>query len=122
MEHKRKYKFQNLTYYSHDGVSGGICDDESKNGHLNVLQWLRSRDLPCSWDADTCTAAAQNGDLDMLVWLRSQKPRRYPWNHDACHAAASGGHLNMLIWLRSQKPPCYWMPGPMYLLQHKMEI
>jgi hypothetical protein len=30
--------------------------------------------------------------------------------------------LNMLIWLRSQKPPCYWMPGPMYLLQHKMEI
>ena len=33
----------------------------ARNGHLEVLRWLRSQDPPCPWDVDTCTAAAENG-------------------------------------------------------------
>ena len=106
----------------------------AQNGDLDMLQWLRGHDPPYPWELnEILEVASRQGHLYVFYWILTQfmeQNQIYPNSvkaiskilHDACHAAASGGHLNMLIWLRSQKPPCYWMPGPMYLLQHKMEI
>ena len=77
------------------------------NGHLDVLQWLRSQTLPCSWSERTCCDAAQGGHLEILQWLRSQTPP-CPWSERTCDAAAKEGHLEILQWLRSQTPPCPW--------------
>jgi uncharacterized protein with NRDE domain len=78
------------------------------DGHLDVLQWLRSQTPPCSWDERTSEAAAQGGHLEILQWLRSQTPP-CPWSErTTSDAAAQGGHLEILQWLRSQTSPCSW--------------
>jgi hypothetical protein len=83
-----------------------LCSTASLNGHLHVLQWLRSQDPPCPWGSDTCARAARNAHLHVLQWLRSQDPP-CPWG-DTCDYAARNGHLHVLQWLRSQDPPCPW--------------
>lgn len=35
----------------------------SQGGLLAVLQWLRSQNPPCPWDARTFSAAVENGKL-----------------------------------------------------------
>jgi hypothetical protein len=55
------------------------CRGAAKNGHLEVLKWLRSQDPPCPWDKWTCTWAAKNGDLEVLKWLRSRRVEKPPW-------------------------------------------
>jgi hypothetical protein len=83
------------------------CSYAAWNGHLHILQWLRSQDPPCPWDSDLCSYAAWNGHLHVLQWARSQDPP-CPWESDACNNAATKGHLHVLQWLRNQNPPCPW--------------
>ena len=52
------------------GVWGG-------GGHLDVLKWLCSQDLPCPRDEKTCHAAARGSHLDMLQWARLEDPVCY---------------------------------------------
>ncbi|CAN0422812.1 unnamed protein product, partial [Scytosiphon promiscuus] len=37
------------------------CSSAARNGHLEVLQWLRAND--CPWDETACSEAAWNGHL-----------------------------------------------------------
>ena len=50
------------------------CLSASGNGHLEILQWLRSQDPPCPWTEVFCLIAAQNGHLEILQWIRAQDP------------------------------------------------
>ncbi|CAN0535862.1 unnamed protein product, partial [Scytosiphon promiscuus] len=44
------------------------CSSATRNGHLQVLQWLRANG--CPWDKSACSWAAHNGHLRILQWLR----------------------------------------------------
>jgi len=88
------------------GYQRPTCHAAARNGHLDVLKWLRSRDPPCPWNEWTCLRAAENGHLDVLKWLRSQDPP-CPWDHMASHAAAGKGHLDVLKWLVDNGCPYY---------------
>jgi hypothetical protein len=35
---------------------------------LDVLQWLRSQDPPCPWDARVVQVAGRDGREDVLQW------------------------------------------------------
>ena len=80
--------------------NGGTCSLAAANGHLEILKWLRSEG--CPWDARACTTAAEMGDLEILKWLRSEG---CPWTEYACTYAAACGHLEVLKWLRSEGCP-----------------
>ena len=83
------------------------CAYAADNGHIHVLQWLRSQDPPCPWNVFTCAYAAREGQLVTLQWLRSQDSP-CPWDEYTCICAAENGNLPVLQWLRSQDPPCPW--------------
>lgn len=42
----------------------------AREGHLRVLQWVRSGESPCPWDEETCAEAAIHGHLKVLQWAR----------------------------------------------------
>ena len=49
-----------------------VCINVAKNNHLDVLQWVRSQDRPCSYVPmflDVRRYAAMGGHLDVLKWL-----------------------------------------------------
>jgi hypothetical protein len=67
------------------------------NGHLELLQWLRSQG--CPWDDRTCSYAALNGHLN--------EARAIPgWDSYTSSRSASRGHLNVLQCAKSQGCPC----------------
>lgn len=107
-----------------------IADAAAKNGHVNVLQWLRERDqFPSSGLQRICSdwphvlywlrdqgigvfvnvcldAAAKAGDLPFLLWMHEQPSDRY---HVSCTKAAlifaiERGDLDMVQWLRANRP------------------
>ena len=100
-------------------------------GYLQVIQWMRSPELPggpCHWDHWCCARAAKHGDLHVLQWLRnpvfpsgtlSEMPGNAPespsepcpWDSVACTWAAGRGHLQVLQWLRNPVSPS-GMPLP----------
>ncbi|KAJ1435084.1 hypothetical protein B484DRAFT_325782 [Ochromonadaceae sp. CCMP2298] len=88
-----------LQSYHHCGSD--TCAAAARGGHVDVLQWLRSHDPPCPWDAVTSHAAAATGHLE-LQWMRAQDPP-CPWDEGACANAAAEGQLNVLKWLRAQE-------------------
>ncbi|KAL6057647.1 Ankyrin repeat-containing domain [Balamuthia mandrillaris] len=63
----------------------------ARNGHLDVLCWLREQG--CPWDEQTCAYAAMNGQLEVLQWAREQG---CPWDKHTCAQAARNGHLEVL--------------------------
>ena len=68
----------------------------AKNGHLEVLQWMRAQHPPCPWNSKVCYWAARNGHLEVLRWARSQG---CPWHKGVPLIAARRGHLEVLVWL-----------------------
>jgi len=46
--------------------SSEMCTSAAENGHLSLLQYLRSQG--CEWDAETGDRAAMNGHLSVLRW------------------------------------------------------
>ena len=42
------------------------CMCAAKGGHIQVLQWARTKG--CPWDAQTCNFAALAGHLEILQW------------------------------------------------------
>jgi hypothetical protein len=86
-----------------------LCALSASCGSIEVLQWARNQDPPCSWGATTCSKAAGNS-VDVLQWLRAQDPP-CPWNEGACLGAVMNGRLDALQWLRAQDPPCPWNEG-----------
>ena len=70
-----------------------LCHEAAKEGHLEILQWLRS--IGCNWNSNTCSAAALNGHLEVLKWARANGCN---WNSGTCSHAAAGGHFEVLQW------------------------
>ena len=85
----------------------GACNWAAENGHLSMLQYLRSLEPHCRWEEETCACAAQNGHLELLQWARAHS-EPCPWNKMTCANAALKGHLEVLQWARSQPKPCPW--------------
>lgn len=82
------------------------CEAAADGGHLELLQWMRSRSSPYAWNQDTCKAAAANGHLDLLRWAHENgAPWHREWNGqtqwciEMVQEAAEGGHLDCLKWI-----------------------
>jgi hypothetical protein len=114
------------------------CTQAARNGHLEILRFLRQGAIPCPWSRHTTCLALENGHWETLRWLRSQDPPcpqfaysekdfaravasadipTLQWllaqqpncmSKEACHCAAKLGKLPILQWLRAQSPPCPW--------------
>jgi hypothetical protein len=72
------------------------CANAAKNGHLEVLKYLREEaKVPC--DATTAYRAASNGHLHILEYLVERKFDKYDeW---ACTLAAKFGYFDCLVYL-----------------------
>ncbi len=80
-----------------------VCEVAARNGHLELLQWARSRGHP--WDTWTCVNnATRNGHLALLQWIREVEPS-CPWDWCICSSAAAGGHLELLQWAHDNGRP-----------------
>ena len=75
-------------------------------GSLSALQWLVSV-MRAPLSNEMCFHSAESGCVEGLQWLRSQNPR-CPWDATSCNSAAHNGHLSTIHWLRSPYPPCPW--------------
>ena len=73
------------------------CANAAKNGHLEVLKYLREEaKVPC--DATTACRAASNGHLHILEYLVERKYDQFVV--DTCRGAAMEGQLDCLKYLR----------------------
>lgn len=86
-----------------------------KNGHLNMLIYLHSEKIPCSYDKTTCAIASKYNHLDILIWLRSQEPP-CPWNDETCWNALNNQDENMLSWVKSNYPD--YLITELYFFNH----
>ena len=82
-------------------MDGWTCSRAARDGHLDILQWLREQG--CPFAKDICKYAAMSDNLDILKWLQSLG---CSWDEEVCATAAEYGHLKTLIWLREQG--CQW--------------
>lgn len=87
-----------------DVLNCDVCASAARGGHLDVLQWLRSKG--CYMLKNTCAAAARGGHLEVLQWARA---KRCPWDKWTCNEAAEGGHLGVLQW--ATENGCEWDNG-----------
>jgi hypothetical protein len=78
-------------------IDCGACAWAAKNGHLEVLKYLREEGK-APWDSTTARWAALNGHLHILEYLVERKYHRY--DERACYYAAVNGHLDCLKYLR----------------------
>lgn len=72
----------------------------AREGHLEIVRWLREHDFP--WNQDVTRAAAASGRLEILQFLFANG---CPWHNDLCADACRGGHLNVLRWLHNRGLP-----------------
>ncbi len=77
--------------------------------HQAVLEWLRSLNPPCPWNAEVMAAsmAPYSRSHAMMQWMRQQQPP-CPWDETSTARAAVCGDLEALQWMRRQVPPCPW--------------
>ena len=99
---------------------GSMYGIAARNGHIEMLEWLRSQDVP--WPKDEgyygspddisdglYACAARGGHLEVIEWLERHGIEHSDHGDEvACEAAAAGGHLQLLRWLRSRSPPYKW--------------
>ncbi|CAB9499976.1 ankyrin repeat protein [Seminavis robusta] len=64
------------------------CAYAAKNGHLEMLQWLREHGYTCSY-------AAKAGHLEILQWARNNGCR---WDDMTSSRPAENGHLEVIKW------------------------
>ena len=72
------------------------CANAAKNGHLEVLKYLRET-AKAPWAEGTASLAAENGHLHILEYLVERKYDQY--NACVCANAARNGHLDCLKYL-----------------------
>lgn len=84
-----------------------VCDGAARGGHVNVLEWLKSKG--CQPSPITPYHAARSGSMECLSSAPVEHRRAPPqWTIDnGCRincrvidGAARGGHLDMLQWMR----------------------
>ncbi|EGZ19130.1 hypothetical protein PHYSODRAFT_354169 [Phytophthora sojae] len=75
-------------------------DLASRNGHLEVVQWLHHNRLEgCTTEA--MDGAASGGHLDIVKWLHDHTSAGCTTN--AMDGAASSGHLDVVRWLHEHR-------------------
>eukprot|EP00953_Heterococcus_sp_UTEX-ZZ885_P001576 1372-Heterococcus_DN1.PRE.3 len=112
--------------------SNYVCDAQTCNGHLPILQWLVLNG--CPWNTSTFTnAAVKRNDVPMLAWVKEQgvvfnaktmkadaekghlavcqylRAEQCEWDVTACFWAAYGNHIDTLRWLHENG--CPWPVG-----------
>ena len=55
------------------------CSAAAKNGHLEVLKYLREN--RCPWNSFVCSHAAERGHLEVVKWAHENG---CPWNRRFC--------------------------------------
>jgi hypothetical protein len=102
----RSYRFEVLQWlHSETRLStflwgnSNLYEYAAKDGRIDMIAWLRSRDPPVPWDATVCATIAAKGHLQVLQWVRSQNPP-CPIDSRAFVAAARNGRMSILEWLR----------------------
>ena len=75
---------------------GACCRMAAKNGHLEVLKYLRE-EVKAPWDWRTAAGAAESGHLHILEYLVERKYDEF--DEEACESAAMNGHLDCLKYL-----------------------
>ena len=98
-------KSLNLNQLNWNRLGTYISEIAASRGHLDIIIFCYDNNLP--WDEKTPEAAARNGHLDILKYVRSVDPP-CPWNKKTPEAAARNGHLDILKYVRSVDPPCPW--------------
>lgn len=78
------------------------CQAAAREGHLDVIRWLRGRHAP--WGKMTSYLAARGGHLEVLKWLREQDPP-CPWNPKACRLGATRNKSpHVVAWIDEVEP------------------
>ena len=77
-------------------IDEGACACAARNGHLEVLKYLRE-EAKAPWNWYTATRAAENGHLHILEYLVERKYDEY--DEYACAYAAINGYLDCLQYL-----------------------
>ncbi|CAL6307522.1 unnamed protein product [Bathycoccus prasinos] len=77
-------------------IDTGACAYAARNGHLEILKYLRE-EAKAPWYYDTAYLAARNGHLHILEYLVERKYDKY--SEKACEYAAKYGHLDCLKYL-----------------------
>ena len=77
-------------------IGTGACANAARNGHLEILKYLRE-EAKAPWYYDTAYLAARNGHLHILEYLVERKFDEY--HALACVYAAEKGHLDCLKYL-----------------------
>ena len=98
-----KYVYENRSMQMD---SKTIIECAVKNGHLEILKYIRTKlcDNESCWDEYTCYHAIINGHLEVLKYLREN---RCPWNEATCYQAVINGHMEILKYLHENGCPCY---------------
>jgi hypothetical protein len=87
---------------SNDHHRSLLCSSAASQGLLTTLQWLLKNG--CKWNAHTYIAAARHGHLHVLKYMRSSEIP-CPSSYKAYVAAAEGGHTNVMQLLHAQFQP-----------------
>mmetsp|Transcript_10914 Transcript_10914/g.11333 ORF Transcript_10914/g.11333 Transcript_10914/m.11333 type:complete len:188 (+) Transcript_10914:43-606(+) len=82
------------------------CYLASRWGHLHVLKWLHSLNLPCLTHDLTWYSAIEGGHLNVIIWMKENG--YFHWVEKSCYVASETNNLEILTWLRSQTPSCPW--------------
>jgi hypothetical protein len=62
-------------------VTRMLCKSAARYGSLEVLQYLRSKQVNCPWDKMTCSMAAMYGHFELLQWAHNND---CPWDVYTC--------------------------------------
>ena len=94
---------QGRPWSSGEDDDGGDCmNNATVYGHLDMVQYLLAQG--CEWGADTCWFAASGGHLEVLQFLRSkqgpsgERKEVCPWNAQDCHNAARGAETRQRLY------------------------
>jgi len=77
----------------------GVCSMAAKNGHLSLLQYLRSQG--CEWGNNTTQQAAEKGHLSVLQWaIENGCP--FDLEYDMLGEIIEAGHLDVFQFLHQR--------------------
>ena len=99
----QKGRFEMLEYYCSTFAQHGppsfhsAAEAAARGGHLEVLKWLKERNMPL-WPDAVMAQAAGRGHLEVAKWLKEEGGSSI-WNQPTLHAV-QGGHLKVLKWLQ----------------------
>lgn len=93
--HKWAYRLNSLIYV-----------DAAKYGHLEIMEWLKTKRVNGYHLRDEiCIEAAKGGHLNVFKWAIAEYKNDCPLNEEICIYAAAYGHLLILEWLHENKHP-----------------